>query len=49
MFSIGKYGGFYIHWKYTKRLCLGWVAVTFIPIDIDEIMVEYEYKKKELE
>lgn len=36
--SWGNYGGFYFHNKYTKRLCLGWVAFTFIPDDIDEIL-----------
>jgi len=33
--SFGRYGGFYIHWSYTKRICLGWMAITFIPEDID--------------
>jgi hypothetical protein len=36
VFSFGKYGGFYYHYKgYTARLCLGWMAITFIPEDID--------------
>lgn len=35
--SIGKYGGFYWHSGETKRLCLGWLAITFIAMDIDEI------------
>jgi hypothetical protein len=35
--SWGRYGGFYLH-RY--RLCLGWVALTFLPIDLDEILHE---------
>ncbi len=31
--SVGSWGGFYIHWGFTKRLCLGWFAVTFVPRD----------------
>lgn len=38
-FSIGKWGGFYRYWGYTKRVCLGWMAVTFIPADLDELLV----------
>jgi hypothetical protein len=36
--SIGKYGGFYWNSGYTKRLCLGWVAFTYIPKDLDEVL-----------
>ncbi len=36
-FSWGEYGGFYFHNGYTKRVCLGWIAITFLPIEIDEI------------
>jgi hypothetical protein len=35
--SIGKYGGFYFHHEYTTRLCLGWVALTFYPFDMDDL------------
>lgn len=35
--SIGKYGGFYWRHDYTTRLCLGWVAFTFYPFDIDTL------------
>jgi len=38
MISVGKYGGFYWHRKYTFRLCLGWVAFTFVPADIDDVL-----------
>lgn len=34
--SIGRWGGFYWHRDYTARLCLGWVAFTFFPFDIDD-------------
>lgn len=36
--SIGKWGGFYLHRGHTLRLCLGWIAVTFIPRDLDELL-----------
>ena len=37
VFSVGKWGGFYVFFGYTKRVCLGWFAITFFPRDIDEI------------
>lgn len=37
MISFGKYGGFYFHRGYSWRLCLGWMALTFIPED-DEFL-----------
>lgn len=36
--SWGEYGGFYLHAGYTKRICIGWVAITYIPIEIDDII-----------
>ncbi len=33
MISIGRYGGFYMH---SGRLCLGWVAFTYLAFDIDD-------------
>lgn len=36
--SIGKWGGFYAFNGTTKRLCLGWVALSLIPYDIDPIL-----------
>ena len=38
--SWGKYGGWYWHNKFTKRLCLGWLAITFIPMDIDDVLTK---------
>jgi len=35
--SYGKYGGVYFHRGYTTRLCLGWMAITYIPDDIDDL------------
>jgi len=35
MFSIGRYGGFYVH---GHRLCLGWFAITWFPWDCDDVM-----------
>lgn len=36
--SWGKFGGFYFHWRYTKRICLGWLAITYIPDDLDNLL-----------
>ena len=38
IFSIGSYGGFYWHLGNSFRLCLGWVAITVILIDIDFVL-----------
>gem|GEM_PF-5994732 len=35
LISIGRWGGIYWSSGYTKRLCLGWIAFTFIPMDDD--------------
>ena len=41
IFSLGSYGGFYAYWGYSKRFCLGWISITFLPRDIDEIFDEF--------
>lgn len=38
--SIGRYGGFYLLNGYTKRICLGWLAITLVFADIDDILSE---------
>ena len=43
--SIGRYGGFYFYNGYTKRICLGWIAFTFIPDDIDNVLKRLIYLK----
>lgn len=37
MISFGSYGGFYWYNRFTKRLCLGWMAITYFPQD-DEFL-----------
>jgi len=39
--SWGSYGGFYTTSGYTKRICLGWVAFTYYPDDIDVYLNDY--------
>jgi hypothetical protein len=39
IFSLGKWGGFYWHRNHTIRLCLGWVAITVMPTDIDDTLI----------
>lgn len=36
--SIGKWGGVYGYHDFGWRLCLGWVAITFLPVDGDFIL-----------
>ena len=40
MLSFGKWGGVYVHLGYTFRVCLGWMALTFVPCDIDDLLTE---------
>ena len=35
--SFGKFGGFYIYHGFSFRVCLGWIALTIIPVDVDEL------------
>lgn len=37
-FSWGPWGGFYAKRGAMTRLCLGWVAITYIPQDLDEFL-----------
>lgn len=40
LISIGRYGGFYISLNsFGKRIYLGWVAVTFYPVDGDQLIL----------
>lgn len=46
MISVGKYAGFHFHRGWSWRLCLGWVAITVVPIDGDIILWMSSYFKK---
>lgn len=36
--SWGGYGGFYCTgW----RVCLGWVVLAFVPVELDDLMIAY--------
>lgn len=39
--SWGAYGGFYVHLGFASRICLGWVALTYFPIEIEDLMRAY--------
>jgi hypothetical protein len=39
--SFGRWGGFYLHRDYTTRICLGWVALTFFPCDLDRLFTQH--------
>jgi len=36
--SWGRYGGFYLH---RQRVCLGWMALTYINVELDDLMKTY--------
>ena len=38
--SFGRWGGIYVAFGYTWRVCLGWVALTVIPRDLDGLLVQ---------
>ena len=38
MISLGKWGGVYWERGFSVRLCLGWIAFTLIPMDVDDIL-----------
>lgn len=42
MLTIGKWGGMYVYRGFAWRVCLGWVALTFLPCDIDEILMKWK-------
>lgn len=39
--SWGPWGGFYARRGFCWRVCLGWVAITFLPVEIDDLMEDY--------
>ena len=51
--SWGEYGGFYFYRGFTTRLCIGKLAFTYLPLEIDDILhnptKQYEDYQKELE
>jgi hypothetical protein len=36
--SWGAWGGFYLC---RHRVCLGWVAITYVPVEVEELMRAY--------
>lgn len=39
--SWGPWGGLYLH---RARICLGWLALTYVPIELDALMRAYADK-----
>ena len=33
--AFGRYGGFFIARGWSTRIALGWMAITFMPVDFD--------------
>ena len=36
--SIGKWGGVYLYRGFGFRIALGWIAITYFPVDGDRII-----------
>ena len=36
--SVGRWGGVYGYLGFGMRLCLGWIALTILPVDGDDII-----------
>ena len=36
--SIGKWGGIYAYRGFGLRICVGWIAVTILPVDGDDLL-----------
>jgi len=47
--AVGKWGGIYIRNGWSWGLCLGWVAITFIPADVEELVGHMHLRLKEFE
>ena len=44
---IGAYGGFHLRYnKGSMGICLGWIALTFYPYDLENAMSKYFIKEK---
>jgi hypothetical protein len=44
--SWGRWGGFYASGGYGWRVCAGWIAVTYLPIEIDDMAEAYAIVKE---
>ena len=38
--SFGPWGGLYAHGTYAYRVCLGFVAITWLPLDVDAVLAD---------
>jgi hypothetical protein len=38
MISIGRWGNVYTYKGFGWRICLGWIAITFFPVDGDQVL-----------
>lgn len=41
VFTWGRYGGFYRNRGFVSRICLGWLAIDYLPVEIEEIYEGY--------
>lgn len=44
-FSVGRYGGVYFYRGFAWRICIGWFAVTVVPMDDDWMLAMLRTRK----
>jgi len=44
--SWGAFGGFYVVRGYGWRVCLGWIALTWLPVELDDLCRGYIAHKR---
>ena len=49
MIVFGRYGGFHTTLDFGIHLCLGWVAITLIPLDVEMLLEDLMKEHKEIE
>lgn len=45
LIAVGSYGGFYVT---RERLCLGWIALTYFPYDLENVMNQWLEERNQL-
>jgi len=40
MINVGSWGGFYTSGGGSFRICLGWIALTIFPFDMDNVLYD---------
>lgn len=47
MVNFGPWGGLYFRKAFSARVCLGYVAFTFVPMDVDILLEDWMRLKRD--